>query len=632
MKKKLLLIMMLGLILSFTLNSVVMAKTNSEKLLKQAPSKQEYPEAGGIYLTEKKIADHTLDKTKIRYRKVIKVFNKRGVEDYGEFKIHFNKSNEDIKIIEAKTIKPDSSVVKPKKDAINEITTPEAANVSMYSDARIKVISMPGVKPGSIVVCEYVKTKDEYAIEDEFWNYDLFQSTDPIKNKKLVIKIPVNKEINYKVRNGNLKPKIEKKDDAKIYTWQQSDIPGITKENNMPSLINLAPLVQISTLDNWSQVSSWYQGLIEKQYKVNKELKNKIKELTQGNETKEEKVKSLYNYVTSRIRYIGLQFGESGYKPYSAVETFKNKYGVCKEKATLLIAMLREIGVKAEPVLIRRGSGAVDLDIVSPILFNHMIVYLPDQDKYLDPTSKGTAYGVLPGDQNKNVLLPESDILSKTPISPANSNLAFLKQQVDLKQNGKANIVYQEEKSGVYGYAYRKGYQKYTPRQQKRIVKQGISKGFSNAQATGIQFAGIKDLNQNFSLKISNLQVKSYAKRMGNLLSFKPLRYPIKLSQLVAAEERSYPFHLGFKRKDHRKIEIDIPSNYQVNYLPEDISFQNEVGSLEATYKQQNNKVVLDFNLIVDQYQLEVSEYQAARELLNQAEGVAQNQILLKRQ
>lgn len=611
---------------------MVMAKTNPQKLLKEAPSKENYPQAGGIYLNEEKIADYTGDKTKIRHRKVIKVFNKRGVEDYGEFKIRFNKSNENIKIIEAKTIKPDGSVIKPKKDAINEITPPEAANASIYSDARIKVISMSGVKPGSIVVCEYVKTKSEYTIVGEFWNYDLFQFTDPIKNKELVIKTPVDKDINYKVRNGNLKPEIEQKSDEKIYTWQKNNIPGINKENNMPSLIDIAPLVQVSTVEDWSQISNWYQGLIDKQYQVNKELKNKIKELTKDDETKAEKMRSVYNYVTSEIRYIGLQFGEGGYKPYSAVETFQNKYGVCKEKATLLIAMLREIGVTAEPVLIRRGSGTIDLDIVSPVLFNHMIVYLPEQDQYLDPTGKGTAYGVLPGDQNKNVLLPEKDKLSKTPISPADSNLAWLKQQVKLKENGNAKIIYQEEKSGVYGYVYRRGYQKYTPRQRKRIVKQGISKGFSNAQAAGIQFAGINNLNQNFSLKISELQAKSYAKKMGNLLSFKPLRYPIKLSQLVAAEERSYPLHLGFKRENHRKIEIEVPANYQVDYLPEDISFQNEVGSLEAHYKQQDNKFVLDFELIVDQHQLEVSEYQAARELLNKAGGVAQKQILLKQQ
>ncbi|MGM0502254.1 MAG: DUF3857 domain-containing protein [Bacillota bacterium] len=632
MKKKALLMLVLMIVFSLTVNSMVIAKTNPQKLLKEAPSKDEYPQAGGIYLTEEKIADYTGEKTKIRYRKVIKVFNKRGVEDYGEFKIRFNKSNEDIKITEAKTIKPDGSVVKPKKDAINEITPPEAANASIYSDARIKVISMSGVKPGSIVVCEYVKTKDKYAVEGEFWNYDLFQFTDPIKNKELIIKTPVDKDINYKVRNGDLKSEIEKKSDVKIYTWQKNNIPGINKENNMPSLINVAPLVQVSTLDDWSQISKWYQGLIDKQYQINKELKSKIEELTKDDETKKEKMRSLYNYVTSEIRYIGLQFGESGYKPYSAVKAFQNKYGVCKEKATLLIAMLREIGVTAEPVLIRRGSGTIDLDIVSPTLFNHMIVYLPKQDQYLDPTGKGTSYGVLPGDQNKNVLLPEKDKLSKTPISSADSNLASLNQQVALQQNGDANISYQEEKTGVYGYAYRRGYQKYTPQKRKRVVKQGISKGFSNAQATGIQFAGINDLNQNFNLKISDLQVKSYAKRMGDLLSFKPLRYPIKLSQLVAAEERTYPLHLGFKRKNHREIEIEVPSNFQVDYLPEDISFQNEVGSLKATYEQQDNKVVLDFELIADQYQLEVNEYQAARELLNKAGGVAQKQILLKQQ
>ena len=630
MKNKIAVISVLILVFTLIFSVGVMAKVNPNELLENAPTKDNYPEAGGIYLKNETIADFTGEKTKIRSRKVIKIFNSRGAKDYGEFKIRFNQSKENIKILEAKTIKPDGSIIRPKEDAINEITPPEAADASIYSDARIKVVSMSGVEPGSIVICEYIKTKNKYAISGEFWEYELLQLTDPIEEKKLVVKTPKEKKINYKVKNGDLAPEITEKKNAKVYTWAKKDVPAIIKENNMPSLINIAPFVQISTLNSWSEISTWYQSLIDDQYQVNNELKDKIKELTKDTKTKEDKMRAVYNYVTSEIRYIGLQFGESGYKPYSASETFKNRYGVCKEKATLLIAMLREIGVEAEPVLIRRGSGTIDLDVVSPALFNHLIVYLPKQDKYLDPTNSGTVYGVLPGDQGKNVLLPESNKLNKTPVSSAENNQVFIKQKVNLKKSGDAKIAYVEEHSGIYDYFYRRAYQKYTPQQRKKVMKQGISKGFANTEASGIQIMGIEDLNQSFKVSISNLQVGGYAKKMANLLSFRPLRYPISLKRLVAAKKRNYPLYLGFKRQIKRKIEIDLPADMQVNYLPDDINFKNKAGQLVVDYSHQGNKVLLDFKLILEQYQLAVSEYQDAKELLNKAGGVIQNQILLQ--
>ncbi|GAB6099070.1 hypothetical protein JCM16358_09490 [Halanaerocella petrolearia] len=626
-----------SLILLIVLGSLLfiipaMAETSPKQMLKDAPSKKDYSDAGAIFLEDKTIADYTGQINKIRRRKVIKVFNKRGVKDYGEFKIRFNKASEDIKVVEVKTIKPDGSVMKPKKDAINEITPPEAANASIYSDARIKVISMPGVEPGSIVVCEYIKTKDQYAIEGELWNYQLFQYTDPIKERKLVVKTPADKEINYKVINGDFKPKIEEQNTTKVYTWIKKDIPAVIKENNMASIINVAPMVEISTLDSWTEVSNWYQNLIDNQYDVNSKLRSKIKELTKDASSKEEKIQDLYNYVTSQIRYIGLQFGESGYRPYSATETFTNKYGVCKEKATLLIAMLREIGVKAEPVLIRRGSGKLDLDIASPALFNHLIVYLPKDNKYLDPTSSGTMYGVLPGDQGKNVLLPEENRLAKTPVREAKKSKSAVKQQVKLKQTGNAKVVYQEKNTGVFGYFYKRGYQKYTPQQRQKIIKRSVSKGFSNAQVEGVQLSGVEDLATVFNIKVSNLKVTNYAQKMGNIISFKPLRFPLNLSKLVATEERKYPLYLGFKREITRRVNIRIPKGYKIGYLPQNIKFANQIGRLRLDYSQQGREIKVQLDLKIDQHQIIPKDYQMARKLFTKADGVVQSQIMIQKE
>lgn len=630
MKKKTYLTVLITIIFLLSLTSIIIAETEPQKLLNNSPVKEDYPKASAIYIESHSIIDHTGDKSNIHKRKVIKIFNDRGVEEYGEFKIRFNKANEKIKLKEVKTIKKNGQILKPEDKAINEITPPEASEASIYSDARIKVISMPGVEPGSILICDYVITKESYAMEGEFWNYLLFQTTDPIKEGKLVIKTPLDKNVNYKVKNGDFPPEINKKDETKTYIWKRTDIPAIIKEKNMPSLMNIAPFIQVSTVQSWSEVSEWYQTLIEDQYEVNGEMKDKINELTKNSETETEAIKALYNYVTSQIRYIGLQFGESGYKPYSAKTTFEKKYGVCKEKATLLIAMLREIGVNTEPVLINRGSATIDMDIKSPAIFNHMIVYLPDRDQYLDPTSQGTMYGVLPGDQEKNVFLPERNKVSNVPVAEATKNISRNKQVVNLKGDGSAEIDYREEKTGLYGFTYKRVFQNYNSEQRKKLIRRGLSRGFSNPKIEKIEFIGVNDLNKNLQIELPKIKSENYAEQMGNMLTFNPLRFPINLSQVVSVDTRDYPLYLSFRRNIKREVEINMPEEYEINYIPEDKNFDNDIGSLKVEYDTEGSKILLDFNLIIDEIEISKEDYNKAKNLINKASEVVQNQIMIE--
>ncbi|PRX18130.1 transglutaminase superfamily protein [Orenia metallireducens] len=620
------------LIIAFVLttNQVSASNTDITKLLATAPSQQDYPQAGAVILKNETIADYTGDQGKIHERIIIKVFNKRGIDKFGEFKIWFDKSIEDIEVLEAKTIKKDGTVIKPKEDAINEITDPEAAQASIYSDARIKVISMSGVEPGSIIVLDYIDTIKKSDIKGEFWYQEMFQSIEPIKEKRFVLKVPIDKKINYRGRFTDLKPTITENKGVTEYVWADKDIAAIIKESWMPPLMDVAPIIKFSTLDSWSQVSKWYQGLIDNQYDVNDELRDKIKELIKGANSEEEKIKALYNYVTSQIRYVGLQFGESGYKPYPAVETFENKYGVCKEKATLLIAMLREIGVEAEPVVINRSYNP-DLEIVSPSQFNHMIVYLPKKNQYLDPTNNGTMYGVLPGDQNKNVFLLESDKLAKTPISKAVENKIIREQNVKLNEDGSAVIDYVRKSSGVDDFGFKSFFNEYNEEQRKLILKQMISPLFHQIKLNNIKFEGIEDLDKNAKIELDSMQVSNYAKKMGNLFTIQPLRSTIDLSEIMEPDKRIYPIDLGNTRNDSRSVEIKIPQGYKVNYLPENIKMKNNVGELRLDYTKEKDKVIVNFDLKINKIKVEVKDYQQLRELLNKAASSIENQILIEK-
>jgi hypothetical protein len=229
------------------------------------------------------------------------------------------------------------------------------------------------------------------------------------------------------------------------------------------------------------------------------------------------------------------------------------------------------------------------------------------------------------------VLLPEEDKLKTTPVMDSEKNRTTVNQQVKLINDGSAQIEFQEQNIGVYGYFYKRGYQKYTPQQRDKIVKRTISRTFSNAQIEGIELSGVEDLAEDFRMEVFNVKVNNYAQKMGNIMSFKPLRFPLQLSQIVAADEREYPIYLGFNRQVLREVEVKIPADYKVNYLPEEIEFSNQVGELNLDYQQQGRTIKVKLDLKVNQHQILPADYRAVQELFTKAEGVLQNQIMIQK-
>jgi hypothetical protein len=109
------------------------------------------------------------------------------------------------------------------------------------------------------------------------------------------------------------------------------------------------------------------------------------------------KVQAVYEVVQRSTKYVAFEFGVHSYKPYSVSTVERRGFGDCKDKAALLVALLRAVGVQAEFAMVRtRSAGAMAEEAYSAQLFNHAVAYVPEFDLYLDGTAKSAALGVLP--------------------------------------------------------------------------------------------------------------------------------------------------------------------------------------------------------------------------------------------
>jgi tetratricopeptide (TPR) repeat protein len=182
-----------------------------------------------------------------------------------------------------------------------------------------------------------------------------------------------------------------------------------------------------TTFHNWAEVGDWYRGLALGRTAPDDAVKAKAAELTKDAKTPEDQVRALYNYVSQHNRYIGIDFGIGRFQPHGAAEVLANQYGDCKDKDTLLEALLHAQGFTTTPALIGAGIAPVP-EVPSPAVFNHVIttVNLAGAQIWLDSTPQAAPYRYLvPMIRDEKALVIPADAPATLQSTPANPPYAF---------------------------------------------------------------------------------------------------------------------------------------------------------------------------------------------------------------
>jgi transglutaminase-like putative cysteine protease len=179
-----------------------------------------------------------------------------------------------------------------------------------------------------------------------------------------------------------LKPAITEDGQRRIFTWTSSQLEHRSLEEEKTRQEETAyeaargklppPEIQISTFQSWEDAGRWYNSLQQDRIKPTPEICAKAADRTKGLADDNQKLHAISNYVSTQFRYIGVDFGIGRYQPHPASDVLGNQYGDCKDKHTLLAALLSAVGIKAYPALIN-STHEIDPDVPSPAQFDHLI-------------------------------------------------------------------------------------------------------------------------------------------------------------------------------------------------------------------------------------------------------------------
>lgn len=608
-------------------------------IINSAPSQEKYPQAGAFILwcDEKvEITDSDTRVTELHY--VVKILNERGKQEFSEASVDYDSTYEKVELEYARTIKPDGTVLDVGSRHIRDVS--KYLNFPLYSNVRVYIISFPEISEGAVVEYKLKIMRNKLINKNDFVLSYPLQTNQPVISARFTVSLPESKALNIKLVNEKynsfgavLKPRIEQETNRRIYYWEFKDIPQIIPESNMPPVEEINPSIILSTFSQWQDIYNWWWDLAKDKIKADEAIKDKVRTLTEKLKSDEEKVRAIYNFCAKEIRYVAVEYGQAGYEPHSAADIFKNKYGDCKDQAVLLVTMLKDAGFNACPALIP-SKDCYDLDADFPsILFDHCIasVLVNENMVFLDPTAQTCSFGDLPAqDQNRGVLvfLDKEYKIARTPMFSAGHNV--LKQDIAIKLSSDESISVRKTifTSGNYDQSQRYWLLYTPPKLVEEALKESIQDISIGAKLNSYKIENLPDLNKPVVLDYE-FSGRDYLISAGSLRIFPQLStIP---SAIVAQEKRQYPVDFGILDVQETDYSIEIPDNFTVQYLPENMIGDSPWMSFSAEYKQENNKLYFRQKVELKNNVVSCEEYSDFKDFFEKLAKRIKQRIVLKR-
>ena len=282
-------------------------------------------------------------------------------------------------------------------------------------------------------------------------------------------------------------------DNTLTYQWEINDVPRMFDESAMPPYEMVLQRLPVSTAPDWPSISKWYWNLSQSHLAaITPEMKQTNAVLTADAKTDMDKIHALFYYVSKNIRYMGLtpEKDRPGFEPHDVCTTFDKKYGVCRDKAALLVSMLRTAGFNAYPVLINVAA-KLDPEVASPD-FDHAIVAVElKKGDYLlmDPTDEN-ALALLPSpDCNRSYLVcrPEGENLLTSPVPPVDDHLMRVQTTGILSSDGRLEAKSELSFEGVNDDEYRNAFSHMKPDDEERFFESALKASLPGAKLKSLK-------------------------------------------------------------------------------------------------------------------------------------------------
>jgi Flp pilus assembly protein TadD/transglutaminase-like putative cysteine protease len=532
----------------------------------------------------------------------IHVQSDAGVQQLGELVFGYSSANEQMDVRYVRIRKADGTVVTAAADAVKEMTAPIARDAPVYTDYKEKHITVPSLHPGDTLEYDIATRLVTPLAPGQFWFDYNFVKDAIVLDERLDIDLPKGRVHRFDGSNDQGEMVVDYSGDREIHHWKHSNLARPTEEEQARKKSSrpeeIKPDIQFTTFPGWEDVARWYAKLEKDRTQPTPEIRARTQELIEGRKSDLDKMQALYDYVSKNIRYVSLSFGLGRYQPHSAEEVLKNQYGDCKDKHTLLAAMLQAAGIPSDAVLIP-STRKLDASFPSPSQFDHVITAVPHGDElvWMDSTAEVAPFRLLVSAlRGKSALLVPPDGAGKiveTPADPPFPSTQRVEIEGQVSDLGKLTAKLRYFLRGDNELALRAAFRRTPQTQWKELGQTIAAMDGIRGNVTSIKPSDPSDTREPFEMTVE------YS--LPNFIDWSSKKAKVALPLLTiglpsVAEDNTDPIKLGSPLGVVMTLKLTLPASFTAQ-PPVAVAVSRDYAEFKSSYRFADHILVAERSL-----------------------------------
>lgn len=578
----------------------------------------------------------SFEKATLTVQKIFTILN-----DEGKHALFFNEySSKNISLEEAEIKVYDmNGKVKEKHKKRDMVTT--AVGEGLIEDGYVTYYHITAASYPITIEFNYEqKIKSTLLLPD----YRYVHVGEAVIESNFTARVPPEIGLRYKDFNSSIKPSISQDGNNKIYKWTVTNLAAIEPEEGTVSLRNIYPYVALvadnfsyygfrGDLSSWKSFGLWINQLYKDLDVLPAEREQFFVQLVNGATTETEKVRRIYHYLQHNFRYVSIQLGIGGLKPFSAEFTDKKKYGDCKALSNYMKAALKSVGIKSYVAIINAEYNSLPVDPAFPAnQFNHVILCVPGkQDStWLECTSSSTDFGELGTfTENRNALLITEDggVLVATPKSNPQANSFSTVTTITVADDLSAETETIFTVKGGYKEMMNEMIKEKKDEQKENIV---ASLGFKQPD----DFELIPDANSNgCKSKLKMLLRNVYEFTAGSKYFISPRINKMWSKILPKSQNRKFDYYFRFPFEKNDTTVLKLPAGIKPDVLPKEKEFKCSYGNYKSMvwYNETENSIYSVATLTLNRHKILVAEYAPVKKFFDDIMQDDSQKIVVKK-
>ena len=592
-------------------------------------NREKYPDADSVLVWDVQKVTYQADGTSIEFDEFYrKILTEKGKRNSGVFREYFNRSYGKVTVLAIEIIKPNGKIIKIdiSKNSKTMISPGQMGSNIYNPNAKIISVTIPGVEIGDTMRYFIQRSIFMPRMKNIWTDMYVLQTSSPIVYYNIVVNAPKSRPLKKYLIKDPVKDSssFSKKEagDRVIYNWTFRNVPRIFPEPKMPPYYMHAQRLLLSTAGSWSEISKWYDKLcVPHLTKTTPAMKKKVAELIKGIKSDKQKIEAIFRFVSTKIRYMGLTIETTapGYEPHDIDLTFKNRYGVCRDKAALLAGMLRLAGIESYPVLIMAGTKK-DKEVPNSI-FNHAItcaITKAGKTILMDSTNE-TTRDILPAYLSDKSYLPAkpsgSDLLT-SPIIPATANVLKAVTTGELLKNGSLSASTKLYFQGINDTIYRGAFSRWKPERIKQFFAARLKSLMSGAKLNELKIRpkNLRDFKKPLLIELNfttnNLLIQG---TNAILLQIPRIGHSFSAASWVLGNmgltKRKYPLQLSATCGIIESFDYKLPDGLAVAKFPEYKKIESKKFKWVRKIKAKNNHLIGSSEYLINAVEFLPKEY-----------------------